>query len=198
MERYTSVEEYFENHPEWLKELEFLRELTLKTDFVETVKWGAPTYTVNGKNVMGIGAFKSYVGLWFFNGIFLTDKENKLINAQDGKTKGMRQWRFNSLNEMDSELILSYMKEAIENQMQGKMIKVSRSKNPVEIPDELKAILDTNSDLKIAFEKFSPSKQREFTEHISSAKRDATKQSRIEKIVPIILKGIGLHDKYRK
>lgn len=198
MERYTSVEEYFENHSEWLPELEFLRKVTLKTDFIETVKWGAPTYTINGKNVMGIGAFKSYVGLWFFNGSFLTDKENKLINAQDGKTKGMRQWRFNSVKEMDAELILAYMNEAIENQQHGKMIKVVRSKKPVLIPEELTQLFSANENLKLAFEKFTTSKQREFTEHISTAKREATKQSRIEKIVPMILAGIGLHDKYRK
>ncbi|OIQ36460.1 MAG: hypothetical protein BM563_10800 [Bacteroidetes bacterium MedPE-SWsnd-G1] len=198
MKRFTSVEEYIENHSEWLQELEFLRELTFKTAFEETVKWGAPTYTVNGKNVMGIGAFKSYVGLWFFNGSFLTDKENKLINAQDGKTKGMRQWRFNSIKEMDSELILSYMNEAIENQKQGKTIKVAKPKKEVLIPVELKAALESDQKLKDAFEMFTPSKQREFTEHISSAKREATKQSRIEKILPMILQGIGLHDKYRK
>ncbi|MDT0553314.1 YdeI/OmpD-associated family protein [Urechidicola vernalis] len=198
MKGFTSVEEYIENHSEWLQELEFLRELTFKTTFEETVKWGAPTYTVNGKNVMGIGAFKSYVGLWFFNGSFLTDKENKLINAQDGKTKGMRQWRFNSIKEMDPNLILSYMNEAIENQKEGKTIKVAKPKKEVLIPVELKAALDSDQKLKDAFEKFTPSKQREFTEHISSAKREATKQSRIEKIVPMILQGIGLHDKYRK
>jgi uncharacterized protein YdeI (YjbR/CyaY-like superfamily) len=39
------------------------------------LKWGIPTYTVNGKNLVGIGAFKTYVGLWFFNGSFLKDEE---------------------------------------------------------------------------------------------------------------------------
>lgn len=198
MKRFISVEEYIENHPEWAKELELLRSITLQTEFEETVKWGAPTYTVQGKNVMGIGAFKSYVGLWFFNGSFLLDNGQKLINAQDGKTKGMRQWRFNSIDEMDKDLILAYMNEAIENQKQGKTIKVARPKKEVFIPDELRVRLDSNKELKVAFEKFTPSKQREFTDHISSAKREATKQSRLGKIIPMIMEGVGLHDKYRK
>ena len=34
-------------------------------------------------------------------------------------------------------------------------------------------------------------------EYISKAKREATKQSRLEKIKPKILRGVGLHDKYK-
>ncbi len=39
--------------------------------------------------------------------------------------------------------------------------------------------------------------QREYTDHIASAKRDETKQKRIEKILPMLVAGKGLHDKYR-
>ena len=39
--------------------------------------------------------------------------------------------------------------------------------------------------------------QREYNEHIASAKREATKQSRLAKILPMVLDGKGLHDKYR-
>ncbi len=49
----------------------------------------------------------------------------------------------------------------------------------------------------VKFKAFTSSRQRELAEHISFAKREATKQSRIEKIVPMILDGVGLHDKYR-
>ncbi|AOW21329.1 YdeI/OmpD-associated family protein [Urechidicola croceus] len=188
---------YFEKHPNWIKELNELRTIVLKTEFVETVKWGIPTYTINGKNVLGIGAFKNYVAIWFFNGNFLTDTDKKLINAQEGKTKGMRQWRFETIKEIDEKLILKYLNEAIQNQKDGKEIKVIRNKKPVEIPIELQNVLDENSELKLLFDGFSPSKQREYAEHISSAKREATKISRLEKIIPMILKGVGLHDKYK-
>jgi len=198
MERFKTVEDYFKNHPEWKEELELLRELTLKTEFKETVKWGAPTYTINGKNVMGIGAFKSYVGIWFFNGSFLLDRTGKLINAQDGRTKGLRQWRFNSLEDMDLVLILEYMKEAIENQKQGKYIKAVSNKTPIVIPNLLELAFKGNSDLKISFGKFSLSKQREFTDYIHSAKQEKTKLTRIAKIVPMILNGTSLYDKYSK
>ena len=36
-----------------------------------------------------------------------------LINAQEGTTKSMRQWRFTAKEQIDKELPLSYIKEAI-------------------------------------------------------------------------------------
>jgi uncharacterized protein YdeI (YjbR/CyaY-like superfamily) len=39
--------------------------------------------------------------------------------------------------------------------------------------------------------------QREYADYIAEAKRDDTKLRRIEKILPMIGKGAGLHDKYR-
>ena len=48
-----------------------------------------------------------------------------------------------------------------------------------------------------AYRKLTPGRQREYAEYISSAKRDDTKQKRIEKILPKITAGAGLNDKYR-
>ena len=39
--------------------------------------------------------------------------------------------------------------------------------------------------------------QREYAEYVSAAKRDDTKQKRIDKILPMIASGAGLNDKYR-
>ena len=197
MKRFTTVNEFMNRHQEWSRELKKLRKLLLKLPFKETIKWGVPAYTIDGKNVVGIGAFKNYVGLWFFNGSFLKDKENKLYNAQDGKTRGMRQWRFNSLNEMDEVLITQYLNEAITNQKEGKVIKLIRNTKPVVIPSELKNILDNDAKLNASFEKFSISKQREYATYISEAKREATKQTRLQKITPMIFEGKGLYDKYK-
>lgn len=196
MEMSKSVEEYFEKNTKWKKELEKLRSILLQTEFVETLKWGIPTYTINKKNVVGMAAFKNYVGLWFFNGSFLKDDHQKLINAQEGKTKGMRQWRFSSIEEIDERLILEYCYEAIQNQKDGKEIKIERNK-PLVIPPELESVFEKNRELKLLFEGFTKSKQREFADYIASAKREATKQSRLEKIIPMILSGVGLNDKYR-
>lgn len=134
--------------------------------------------------------------MWFFNGSFLRDNHDKLFNAQEGKTRGMRQWRFESVYEMDEVLIAEYLEESIENQKARKTIKVQRDKSLI-IPNELFKVFENNNKLKFEFEKFSKSKKREFADYIMEAKKQKTKVMRLEKIIPMILNGIGLHDKYK-
>ena len=197
MKKIYSVEEYVEEHPNFSDALSKLRNIILTTEVEETVKWSAPVYTVNGKNVLGLGAFKNHFGIWFFNGVFLKDEYNLLVNAQENKTKALRQMRFESIEQIDKTIVLQYVKEAIENQKLGKEIKPERNKKETIIPEELNLVLNSNKDLKSAFENLSPYKQREYCEYIDSAKREATKQTRLEKITPMILQGIGLNDKYK-
>ena len=73
-------------------------------------------YTWKGKNVVGIGGFKSYFGLWFFDGASLEDDKGVLINAQPGKTKSLRQWRMTSAKEIKPAAIKRYVKEAMDLQ----------------------------------------------------------------------------------
>ena len=94
---------------QYSEEIELLKSIVNKTNLVETTEWGGIVYTYNDKNVLGIGGFKSYVGLWFFNGVYLKDEANVLINAQEGVTKALRQWRFASKSEIKEELILAYI-----------------------------------------------------------------------------------------
>ena len=197
MAKVTSVEEYIEQHSDYAEALELLRNIINTTELDETIKWSAPVYAINGKNVVGLGAFKHHFGIWFFNGVFLKDEQNLLINAQENKTKALRQMRFKSINEINKAAVLAYVKEAIENQKLGKEIKPERKTKAVVVPDELGAVFKSNSELHTAFNALTPGKQREYCEHVSSAKREATKLSRIEKITPMILQGLGLYDKYK-
>jgi uncharacterized protein YdeI (YjbR/CyaY-like superfamily) len=179
----------------WEEELILLKSIIDKTELTETIKWGGPVYVFNKKNLIGLGGFKDYFAIWFFNGVFLKDKKKKLVNAQEDKTKSPRQWRFNSREEVDEAVILEYIQEAIENEKQGKIIKPSKKET---IKSELlNKEMSQNPALKEAFKKFSPYKQYEFLEYIETAKQEKTKISRIEKVVPMILGNIGLNDKYR-
>jgi len=197
MKKVSSVEEYIERHENYTDALTLLRDIINTTELAETLKWSAPIYTINNKNVIGLGAFKNHFGVWFFNGVFLKDEQKLLVNAQEGKTKALRQMKFSSINEIDKNVVLSYVKEAIKNQKLGKEIKPDRSKKETVIPIELQQVLDKDSNLTKHFNLLSPYKQREYCEHITSAKREATKLSRLEKITPMILSGVGLHDKYK-
>ena len=180
---------------QWENEIEQLHAIIRKTPLVETTKWGGPVYTYNNKNVLGIGGFKSYFGIWFYNGVFLKDEKKLLINANEENTKSLRQMRFNSANEIDEKLILAYIKEAIEIEEKG--LAIPKEKKETIIPEILQNELDKNSELLAKFNTFSPYKQREFIEHITSAKQEKTQINRLEKIIPMILEGKGLNDKYR-
>ena len=194
MKMAKSVEEYIEKQEKFRQELTFLRSILRATELNETVKWGIPTYTINNKNVVGIAGFKSHFGVWFFNGVFLSDPHQILRNAQEGKTRGMRQLNFKSLEEVDKTIILDYTLEAIENQKKGLAIKPK--KKPLLIPKELKDVFSKNAELEGLFQSLSLTKKREFAEYITSAKRSETRQKRLEKIIPMILNNVGLNDKY--
>ena len=195
MELAKSVEEFLNKTDQWSKELALLRSIILKTELRETLKWGMPTYTLGKKNVVGISGFKHHFGLWFFQGVFLSDPHKLLMNAQEGKTKAMRQLRFDNINQVDEGIILSYLEEAIQNSKDGKEVKPE--KKALVIEGLLKEALSKDAALNEAFDRFTPGKKKEFAEYITSAKREATQISRLEKCIPMIIKGIGLNDKYR-
>jgi uncharacterized protein YdeI (YjbR/CyaY-like superfamily) len=179
----------------WKEELKLLQSIIAQTELIETTKWGNLVYTINGKNVLGISGFKNYFTIWFFNGVFLKDEKNLLVNAQEGKTKSLRQWRFSSKEEVNEKVMLAYILEAIENEKQGKSIKPVKKK--VIISGFFEKELEANTNLAEAFQKFAPYKQKEFLEYIEEAKREETKLSRMAKIKPMILENIGLNDKHR-
>lgn len=193
----NSVEEYIDKHPKWKKQLLVLRELLLSEGLEETIKWGGPVYMLNGKNLVSIGAFKHHYALWFFHGALLHKNTLLLENAQEGTTKAMRQIRFEG-EEINSEEIRSYVLEATQNAKDGKKVNPTQAKKEVRIPLELEEAFNSKIELKTAFSELSPGKQREYVLYISEAKRQATKNSRLEKIIPMIQKGAGLNDKYKK
>lgn len=196
MKRASSVDEYVSHADEWQDELKRLREILLSTELQEEVKWGGPCYTYDGKNVVGMAGFKSYFGLWFHQGALLTDRKKVLINAQEGKTKALRQWRMQTAKDIKPAIIKNYVKEAIKLTKEGKQITPARKK-PLVVPPELKKALRNNKTASENFENMRLGLQREYADYIADAKRDDTKLRRIEKILPMISKGAGLHDKYR-
>ena len=190
-----SFQDYIVKNSTYTKELNHLRNVLLTCNLKETIKWGIPVYAFDGKNVVGLSAFKGYFGLWFYQGALINDTKNKLVNAQEGKTQAMRHWRFESADEIDEKLIKVYVQNSIDNFKSGKEIKPQ--KKPLIIPNELKEALASDNDLGNFFDGLSLTYKREFAEYIGNAKREETRKNRLEKIIPMIREGKGLNDKYR-
>ena len=143
MKRAISVDEYIADAGSWKSELVRLREILRSTELEEDVKWGGPCYTYNGKNVVGMAGFKSYFGLWFHQGALLNDQKKVLMNAQEGRTKALRQWRMQTAKDIKPTIIKSYVREAIKLADEGKQIAPARKK-PLVVPPDLKKALGAN------------------------------------------------------
>jgi uncharacterized protein YdeI (YjbR/CyaY-like superfamily) len=181
----------------WPEEMNLIKSIIAKTELVEMTKWGGPTYTMNGKSVVGVGGFKNYVAIWFFNGVFLKDAAKVLVSASE-TTKALRQWRFTSAGDIrkNESLLAAYIDEAIANEKAGLAVKPSKK---AEVASEFfDAALKADAGFNKSFSALTPGKQREYREYIEDAKQEKTKVSRMEKIKPMVLLGIGLNDKYKK
>ena len=89
----------------------------------------------------------------------------------------------------------SYVEQAIEVEKSGETVDLEKQA-PAEIPEELQNKLDKNRALKTAFDALTPGRQRAYIFHFSQPKQSATRESRIEKYIPQILKGKGMNDDY--
>jgi uncharacterized protein YdeI (YjbR/CyaY-like superfamily) len=185
-----------DNQNQWQDELARIKSIIMQTELIPATKWGGEVYTYNGKNVLSAGGFKNHFTIWFYKGVFLEDKYNVLVTASEGKTKSLRQWRFTSAKEINEKKILEYIKEAIAIEQQGLQIKPAKFKT-IPAPAILTKELDRDITLKSAFEKLTPGKQNEYIIYLNEPKQEATKSRRLEKIIPMILRGAGLNDKYK-
>ena len=120
----------------WQSELKQLRKIVLSSGLREELKWSQPCYTLNGKNVLLVAAFKGYAFISFFKGALLKDK-SKILDSPGKSSQAFRQIRFTSVQQIDKmkSLIDTYIFEAIEIEEKG--MKVQLQKNMEPAPDEL-------------------------------------------------------------
>ena len=185
---------YFEKDSKFKKEIESLREICLKSELEEDLKWGVPCYILDGKNVVLIHYFKEYCALLFTKGVLLKDEE-KILIQQTEHVQSARQLRFATLDEIKnaSTTIEKYIAEAIEIEKSGEKVVLKPTKE-FDIPEELSEYFKQNKDLKTAFEKLTPGRQRAYLIFFSGAKQSKTRVDRIEKNIARIMGGKGLTD----
>ena len=178
----------------WTEELKLLRLLILDCGLKEESKWGVPTYTYHANNVLILAAFNEYCSISFFKGALLSD-EAKILEKPGKNTQAARLIKFTDIKEVTQlkSTIKSYIFEAIEIEKAG--LEVKFEKNPEPIPEELQVKLDENPKLKSAFEALTPGRQRGYILFFSAPKQSKTRDSRIEKSIPKILKGKGMNDR---
>ena len=174
----------------WEAEIEEMRRVLAGFEMTEECKWGKPTYTVDGKNVVIMQGFKEYFALGFFQGALLED--SKKILVQLGKTHAARVMKFTSAKEIkaNASIIKSYVREAIAVEKSGQRMEPKKTSD-YPVPPELTARLKKDPRFKRAFEALTPGRRRSYLYHFAAAKQSATRVSRIEKAMPAIFEGKG-------
>jgi len=175
---------------QWEPEIAEMRRVLAGLAMKEDRKWGSPTYTVDGKNIVIIQCFKEYFGLGFFQGALLKDPKKVLV--QLGQVQAGRVMKFTSVKEIKAKAatIKAYVREAIAVEKAG--LRVERKKtSEFPVPEELTARFRRDARFKRAFEALTPGRQRSYLYHFAAAKQSATREARIEKAMPAIFEGRG-------
>jgi len=189
-----AVDPWFAKARPWQAEIARLREILLDCDLGEELKWGKPTYTADGANIVLIMPLKETCTLLFMKGALLKDAKGLLVQPGEN-SQSARQMRFTSAAEITKAkaAIRSYVKEAVELEKSGAKVDFRKSTDLV-YPKEFQDRLDRNSALREAFFALTPGRQRQYHLHFTGAKQAATRESRVEKAIPLILDGMGLND----
>jgi uncharacterized protein YdeI (YjbR/CyaY-like superfamily) len=120
-------------------------------------------------------------------------KDRKGILKQFG-WQAARRIPFTSVREIVAmePVLEAYIRAAIEAEKAG--LKVTLKKKSEPVPEELQNKFDEIPAFKTAFTALTPGRQRAYILYFSGAKQSKTRESRVEKCMPQILKGKGLND----
>ena len=175
-------------------ETEALRTIVQSCGLTETIKWGKPCYTLEGKNIVLIQRFNKYIALMFFKGALLTDPDEVLFRIGE-HMQAPRQLRFSSVEDVArlGPTITGYVQEAIRLEHSGAKVQRKRATD-YELPDELEAKFNTDPTLRDAFAALTSGRQKSYIFLIGAAKQSTTRASRVEKYTPWILAGKGPND----
>ncbi len=174
----------------WKAEIAEMRRVLAGLPMKEERKWGKPTYTVDGKNIVIMHGFKEYFGLGFFQGALLKDP-GKLL-ARLGQVQAGRVMKFTDVKDIRAKAatIKAYVREAIAVEKAGLRVK-PRQTSDLPVPEELTERFRKDPRFRRAFEALTPGRQRSYLYHFAAAKKSATRVARIEKAMPAIFEGRG-------
>lgn len=178
----------------WTAVLEALRELALASGLVEAMKWGFPCYTLAGKNVLMVVAFKEHCALQFFKGAALEDPDG-LLEAPGPNSQAVRMLKVRSLAEVKKHKAAArrFIDAAVALERAGGTIAARAAAEPV--PDELARRLAADPKLSRAFAALTPGRQRSHILHVSGAKQPATRERRVDTCAVAILAGRGFNER---
>ena len=178
--------------------LNHLRELVHRgcPEVEETLKWSRPSFVYKGL-MCGMAAFKQHATFGFW--------KHELVTGRTGEKEGMGQFgRITSLKDLPAEkVLLGYIRKAVTlNEAAIKAPAPARAKpgekRELVVPDYFVAALKKNKTAQANFEKFSYSHKMEYVEWLTGAKREDTRQKRLQTALAWIAEGKSQNWKYAR
>jgi uncharacterized protein YdeI (YjbR/CyaY-like superfamily) len=152
----------------------------------ETMKWGMPHFTLNGRNLFGLAGFKAHTAL--------------VIHGEGQDKEGLGAYgRIASLAELppDAEII-GALRAAAARQASGvrKSRATSAAKPEIAMPDDLAAAL--SPDARAFLDGLARSHRSEYLQWITGAKRAETRAKRIAQAAEWLGEGKRLNWRYER
>jgi len=162
-------------------------------DVVETLKWSAPGFTLDGKILLMMASFKQHAALNFWRG--------QEIRGSEASRDAMGQFgKLTSVDDLPSDAQFDELiREAVRLAATAPAPRKTKHepKPTPSIHPDFAAALKANPKAKAALDGFPPSAQRDYFEWISEAKQDATRAKRIATAIEWLAEGKRRHWKYQ-
>ncbi len=158
-------------------------------DTEETIKWGMPHFTVAGKNLVGIAAFKHHASL--------------VIHNRPAIGEGMGQFgKLTSLADLPSDDAILDTLKAARAELESGAKRARKAKASIKpespVPDDFANALQDALTASAEFDRLAPSHRREYLAWITEAKRPETRAKRIAIAVEWLSEGKKRNWKYEK
>ncbi|MGI9077439.1 MAG: YdeI/OmpD-associated family protein [Gemmatimonadaceae bacterium] len=157
----------------------------------ETLKWGIPHFMHEGMLCFMAG-FKNHCAFGFWKrDMLIPDSAEAMGNFG----------RITALSDLPKDkIVIALVKQAARSNEAGEKRpkRPRRAKKDLPMPVELAKAFRKNPRAKAAFEKFSPSRKREYVEWITEAKTEATRTKRLATAIEWMAEGKPRNWKYMK
>ncbi len=159
----------------------------------ETLKWSAPSFTLRGKILLMMAAFKAHAAMNFWRG--------QELRGEKAEADGMGQFgKLTSVKDLppDKELetLIRKAAELTASAPAPRQVKHA-PKPPPELHPEFAAALKAAPKAKATLDGFPPSAQRDYLEWVGEAKQPATRAKRIATSIEWLNEGKRRHWKYQ-
>ena len=135
-------------------------------DAEEALKWGVPYFIVDGKNAVGMAAFKQHAAL--------------MVCSEGSAGAGMGNFgKLTCVEDLPSDSELKEQFRASAKAVQSPKTSKPKPKPKIPMPDDFAEALVAAKGAQKVWEAFTDAQRRDYLDWVTSAKREATRKKRI-------------------